>query len=62
MVCAWHVFVQVVFSVLQLSWLSTEQAWAVTEEQWAELDPEHRHVVSLARYEGDALLELRGAH
>lgn len=49
----------VVFSVLQLSWLSTEQAWAVTEEQWAELDPEHRHVVSLARYEGDALLELR---
>ncbi|XP_076595339.1 stereocilin [Chaetodon auriga] len=50
----------VVFSGVQLSWLSAEQAWAVTEEQWAELDTEQRHAVSLARYEGDVLLELRG--
>nr|XP_054588123.1 stereocilin [Nothobranchius furzeri] len=50
----------VVFSALQLSWLSAEQAWAVTEAQWAELDPEQRHAVGLARYEGDVLLELRG--
>ncbi|KAM9765262.1 stereocilin [Menidia menidia] len=50
----------VVFSAVQLSWLSVEQAWAVTEEQWAELDTEQRHAVGLARYEGDILLELRG--
>ncbi|XP_041634601.1 stereocilin-like [Cheilinus undulatus] len=50
----------VVFSALQLSWLSAEQAWAVTEEQWEELDSEQRHAVGLARYEGDVLLELRG--
>ncbi|XP_070688298.1 stereocilin [Pempheris klunzingeri] len=50
----------VVFSAVQLSWLSVEQAWAVTEEQWAELDTEQRHAVGLARYEGDVLLELRG--
>lgn len=49
-----------VFSAVQLSWLSAEQAWAVTEEQWAELDTEQRHAVGLARYEGDVLLELRG--
>lgn len=51
---------QVVFSAVQLSWLSAEQAWAVTEEQWTELDTEQRHAVGLARFEGDALLELRG--
>ncbi|XP_033838654.2 stereocilin [Periophthalmus magnuspinnatus] len=50
----------VVFSVVQLSWLSTEQAWAVTEEQWAELDPEQKHALGLTRYEGDILLEQRG--
>ncbi|XP_034536394.1 stereocilin [Notolabrus celidotus] len=50
----------VVFSAVQLSWLSAEQAWAVTEEQWEELDNEQRHAVGLARYEGDVLLELRG--
>ncbi|KAM4743938.1 stereocilin [Anableps anableps] len=50
----------VVFSAVQLSWLSAEQAWAVTEEQWAELDAEQRHAVGLARYEGDVLMELRG--
>ncbi|XP_044213565.1 stereocilin [Thunnus albacares] len=50
----------VVFSAVQLSWLSAEQAWAVTEEQWTELDTEQRHAVGLARYEGDVLLELRG--
>ncbi|XP_074475063.1 stereocilin isoform X1 [Sebastes fasciatus] len=50
----------VVLSAVQMSWLSAEQAWAVTEEQWAELDAEQRHAVGLARYEGDALLELRG--
>ncbi|XP_023153501.2 stereocilin [Amphiprion ocellaris] len=50
----------VVFSAVQLSWLSVEQAWAVTDEQWAELDTEQRHAVGLARYEGDVLLELRG--
>ncbi|XP_008292192.1 stereocilin [Stegastes partitus] len=50
----------VVFSAVQLSWLSSEQAWAVTDEQWAELDTEQRHAVGLARYEGDVLLELRG--
>ncbi|KAM7406187.1 hypothetical protein PAMP_000580 [Pampus punctatissimus] len=50
----------VVFSAVQLSWLSAEQAWAVTEEQWTELDTEQRHAVGLARYEGDILLELRG--
>uniref|UniRef100_A0A3P8T5S2 Stereocilin n=1 Tax=Amphiprion percula TaxID=161767 RepID=A0A3P8T5S2_AMPPE len=50
---------QVVFSAVQLSWLSVEQAWAVTDEQWAELDTEQRHAVGLARYEGDVLLELR---
>ncbi|KAK7913054.1 hypothetical protein WMY93_013265 [Mugilogobius chulae] len=50
----------VVFSAVQLSWLSTEQAWAVTQEQWEELDPEQRHAVGLARYEGDILLEQRG--
>ncbi|XP_023251500.1 stereocilin-like [Seriola lalandi dorsalis] len=50
----------VVFSAVQLSWLSVEQAWAVTEEQWTELDTEQRHAVGLARYEGDILLELRG--
>ncbi|XP_041847316.1 stereocilin-like [Melanotaenia boesemani] len=50
----------VVFSAVQLSWMSVEQAWAVTQEQWAELDTEQRHAVGLARYEGDILLELRG--
>ncbi|XP_061600071.1 stereocilin [Cololabis saira] len=50
----------VVFSSVQLSWLSVEQAWAVTQEQWAELDTEQRHAVGLARYEGDVLMELRG--
>ncbi|KAM9826765.1 stereocilin [Syngnathus typhle] len=50
----------VVFSATQLSWLSAEQAWAITEDQWSELDNEQRHAVGLARYEGDALLELRG--
>ncbi|XP_026175975.1 stereocilin [Mastacembelus armatus] len=50
----------VVFSAVQLSWLSAEQGWAVTEEQWAELDTDQRHAVGLARYEGDVLLELRG--
>ncbi|KAF6722704.1 Stereocilin [Oryzias melastigma] len=50
----------VVFSAVQLSWLSVEQAWAVTQEQWAELDTEQRHALTLARYEGDVLLELRG--
>ncbi|KAM7015042.1 stereocilin [Tautogolabrus adspersus] len=50
----------VVFSELQLSWLSAEQAWAVTEEQWEELDSKQRHAVGLARYEGDVLLEQRG--
>ncbi|XP_059202385.1 stereocilin [Centropristis striata] len=50
----------VVFSAVQMSWLSAEQAWAVTEEQWAELDAEQKHAVGLARYEGDVLLELRG--
>ncbi|XP_022061624.2 stereocilin [Acanthochromis polyacanthus] len=50
----------VVFSAVQLSWLSAEQVWAVTDEQWAELDTEQRHAVGLARYEGDVLLELRG--
>lgn len=49
-----------VFSAVQLSWLSAEQAWAVTTEQWAELDTEQRHAVGLARYEGDVLLEQRG--
>lgn len=53
---------QVVFSALQLSWLSVEQAWAVTEEQWAELDAEQKLAVQRARYEGDVLLELRGVH
>ncbi|XP_019126041.2 stereocilin [Larimichthys crocea] len=50
----------VVFSAVQLSWLSAEQAWAVTDEQWAELDTGQRRAVGLARYEGDVLLELRG--
>ncbi|TNM91167.1 hypothetical protein fugu_003456 [Takifugu bimaculatus] len=50
----------VVFSALQLSWFSVEQAWAVTEEQWAELDAEQKLAVQRARYEGDVLLELRG--
>lgn len=49
-----------VFSAVQLSWLSAEQAWAVTGEQWAELDTDQRHAVGLARYEGDVLQELRG--
>lgn len=49
-----------VFSAVQLSWLSAEQAWAVTDEQWAELDTGQRRAVGLARYEGDVLLELRG--
>ncbi|KAF0043246.1 hypothetical protein F2P81_004583 [Scophthalmus maximus] len=52
----------VVFSAVQLSWLSAEQAWAVTEEQWTELDTEQRHAVGLARFEGDALLELRAEY
>ncbi|KAM8876756.1 stereocilin isoform 1-T2 [Synchiropus picturatus] len=51
--------IAVVFSPLQLSWLSAEQVWAVTQDQWSELDEEQRHAVDLARYEGD-LLELRG--
>ncbi|XP_029354317.1 stereocilin [Echeneis naucrates] len=50
----------VVFSAVQLSWLTAEQAWAFTEKQWTELDTEQRHAVGLARYEGDVLLELRG--
>ncbi|XP_068435116.1 stereocilin [Clinocottus analis] len=50
----------VVFSAVQMSWLSAEQAWAVSEEQWAQLDTEQRHALGLARYEGDVLLELRG--
>ncbi|XP_053177657.1 stereocilin [Scomber japonicus] len=50
----------VVFSAVQLSWLSEEQAWAVTEQQWTELDTEQRHSVRLARFDGDMLLELRG--
>ncbi|XP_061526984.1 LOW QUALITY PROTEIN: stereocilin-like [Phycodurus eques] len=50
----------VVFSAVQLSWLSAEQAWAITEEQWTELDNEQRHALRLARYEGDLLLEQRG--
>ncbi|XP_077374409.1 stereocilin isoform X2 [Festucalex cinctus] len=50
----------VVFSGVQLSWLSTEQAWAITEDQWTELDNEQKHAVRLARYEGDVLQELRG--
>uniref|UniRef100_A0A3P8V8D0 Stereocilin n=1 Tax=Cynoglossus semilaevis TaxID=244447 RepID=A0A3P8V8D0_CYNSE len=44
--------ISVVFSPAQLSWLTMEQAWAVTEEQWTELDPEQRHAVGLARYDG----------
>uniref|UniRef100_A0A8C9XSL6 Stereocilin LRR domain-containing protein n=1 Tax=Sander lucioperca TaxID=283035 RepID=A0A8C9XSL6_SANLU len=54
----WVCVGQVVFSAVQMSWLSAEQAWAVTEEQWAELDTEQRHAVGLARFEGDVLLEL----
>ncbi|XP_028293866.1 stereocilin isoform X2 [Gouania willdenowi] len=50
----------VVFSAVQLSWLSAEQAWAVSADQWAELGNEQKHAVGLARYEGDVLLELRG--
>ncbi|XP_057704376.1 stereocilin-like [Corythoichthys intestinalis] len=50
----------VVFSAIQLSWLTVEQAWAITEDQWTELDNEQRHSVELARYEGDVLLEMRG--
>ncbi|XP_061749537.1 stereocilin [Nerophis ophidion] len=50
----------VVFSAIQLSWLSAEQAWAITEEHWTELDNAQRHAVGLARYEGDVLLEPRG--
>lgn len=51
---------QVVFSAVQLSWLSAEQAWAVTEEQRAELDTDQRHAIALARYDEDVLQELRG--
>lgn len=51
-----------VFSALQLSWFSVEQAWAVTEDQWAELNAEQKLAVQRARYEGDILLELRGVH
>lgn len=51
-----------VFSALQLSWFTTEQAWAVTEEQWVELSSEQKLAVQRARYEGDVLLELRGVH
>ncbi|XP_067342851.1 stereocilin [Channa argus] len=50
----------VVFSAVQLSCLSPEQAWAVTKEQWGELDTSQRHAVELARYEGDVVLEQRG--
>ncbi|KAF3686384.1 Stereocilin Precursor [Channa argus] len=49
----------VVFSAVQLSCLSPEQAWAVTKEQWGELDTSQRHAVELARYEGDVVLEQR---
>lgn len=51
-----------VFSALQLSWFSVEQAWAVTEDQWAELNAEQKLAVQRARYEGDILLEPRGVH
>lgn len=51
-----------VFSALQLSWLTMEQAWAVTDDQWAELNSEQKLAVQRARYEGDVLLELRGVH
>uniref|UniRef100_A0A3Q3DSG2 Stereocilin-like n=1 Tax=Hippocampus comes TaxID=109280 RepID=A0A3Q3DSG2_HIPCM len=50
---------QVVFSAIQLSWLSAEQAWAITEDQWTELDNDQRLAVRLARYEGDVQFELR---
>ncbi|KAM3876997.1 stereocilin [Diretmus argenteus] len=50
----------VVFSATQLSWLSVEQAWAVTDEQLAELDRGQKRALSLAQYEGDDLLDLRG--
>lgn len=53
---------QVVFSALQLSWFTMEQAWAVTDDQWAELNSEQKLAVQRARYEGDVLLELRGVH
>lgn len=52
---------QVVFSASQLSWFTVEQAWAVTEDQWVELNSEQKLAVQRARYEGDVLLELRGA-
>ncbi|KAA0722866.1 Stereocilin Precursor [Triplophysa tibetana] len=45
----------VVFSAMQLSWLSPEQAWAVTEEQWAELDSEQRQALGMAQYEGELM-------
>lgn len=51
-----------VFSALQLSWFTVEQAWAVTEDQWAELSSEQKLAVQRARYEGDVLLEIRGVH
>lgn len=51
---------KVVFSASQLSWLTSEQAWAVTDEQWQKLDYEQRQALSMALYEGDAMLGHRG--
>ncbi|XP_056599193.1 stereocilin [Triplophysa dalaica] len=50
----------VVFSAMQLSWLSPEQAWAVTEDQWAELDSEQRQALGMAQYEGELMFGHRG--
>ncbi|KAF5906160.1 stereocilin-like, partial [Clarias magur] len=50
----------VVFSARQLSWLNSEQASAVTEEQWEKLDNEQKQALSMALYEGDAMLGHRG--
>lgn len=49
-----------VFSARQLSWLNSEQASAVTEEQWEKLDNEQKQALSMALYEGDAMLGHRG--
>ncbi|KAI5609751.1 stereocilin-like [Silurus asotus] len=50
----------VVFSASQLSWLNSEQAWAVTDEQWQKLDNEQKQALSMALYEGEAMLGHRG--
>nr|XP_015198945.1 PREDICTED: stereocilin-like [Lepisosteus oculatus] len=50
----------VVLSIVQLSWLSPEQAEAVTQEQWEELSSEQRLAVALAQYEGELIQEHRG--